>query len=145
MLLLLGTLIGPSVMWIALDGTESDPRSKQAEKDKNPIDQKSRSVLVNNPVNRPTLASIRPAVGATAETLPDAPVPHAAVPDQRTVADAQRRALIAYPALDVANSPLRLEYLARRKRYLVENKKFFNDADWPMKLAEECQQAIEGK
>ena len=37
MLLLLGTLIGPSVMWIALDGMESDPRSKQAEKDKWPL------------------------------------------------------------------------------------------------------------
>ena len=143
--LLLCVLIGLSVMWMGLRDTRMDLPAKDAEKAQRAAGEKSRDAGAGDAARPPSPASTRPAVGAVAETLPAAPIPRAAVPDQRTVADAIRRARIAYPALGEGNSPLNREYLARLKRYHIENKEFFSDAEWPMKLAEECQQAIGGK
>ena len=60
-------------------------------------------------------------------------------------AEAQMRAITAYPALGVADSPLNREFLVRAKRYQVGKPELFNDPEWPTKLAEECQRAIDGK
>ena len=135
-LLLLCTLTGPPVMWMGFHDTQLNPRGVQTEKDNRAPEQESRSVVVNNPAHRPIVTSIR---------SPVEPIPRSALPDQQKVADSQGRALTAYPALHVGNSPLNREYLARLRRYRVENKEFFSDAEWPMKLAEECQKAVDGK
>ena len=82
------------------------------------------------------------AIPAPATTQPN---PAKATPDAKVIAEAQRRAVIAYPALGVANSPLNLEFLARLKRYQVEKPEMFSDPEWPTKLAEECQRAISSK
>ena len=144
-LLLVGTLVAPWVMWIGLGGTDFNPRVQPSGNDRQGSDEKPRSGVANNPPRRPMVTSIRPAVGTKEATLAIDPIPRSAVPDQRAVNDAQRRAFIAYPSLNVTDSPLRREYLDRLKRYRIENKEFFSDAGWPLKLAEECQHSIGGK
>lgn len=54
----------------------------------------------------------------------------------------KRRAVALHPALAVANSPLNREFFARYWRYQANNKNYFNDPQWPVRLAEESQMAI---
>ena len=72
---------------------------------------------------------VRPAAEATAETS----------------RAAQRKAIELYPDLGVADSPLNKEFVARVKIYRIEKKEFFSEADWPVRLAKECSEALAAK
>ena len=53
-------------------------------------------------------------------------------------AAAQQEAVRRYPELGVAGSKLNTEFVARYKRYRQERPEYFNDASWPLRLADEC-------
>jgi hypothetical protein len=84
----------------------------------------------------------------TATPAPAAPAPPVAVSSQATpetltdVQDAKRQAVLRYPDLAVAGSPLNKEFVARYKRYQQERPDYFRDPSWPLRLAEESAQAI---
>jgi hypothetical protein len=48
----------------------------------------------------------------------------------------------AFPELAVANSPLNREFVRRYNLYRKENREYFEDPDWPTKLARESAAAI---
>lgn len=67
-------------------------------------------------------------------TVPQQPLSKAPV-----ASDAARaRALVYYPAVGKAGSPLNVEFLRRYNLYQKEKPDFFSDPDWPLKLAAEC-------
>ncbi len=51
---------------------------------------------------------------------------------------AEKRALLAYPELGIANSKLNKEFLARAARYRRDKPGFFSAEEWPTILALEC-------
>jgi hypothetical protein len=69
--------------------------------------------------------------------------PQAAAPDpvpakaRMTVQEATKRALEAWPELGVANSPLNLRYVDRVKAYRESKPAYFENPEWPWKLAQE--------
>ena len=58
---------------------------------------------------------------------------------------AQHKAVELYPEVGVAGSPLNKEFLGRMTRYQKENKGFFTEPDWPVRLAKECSEALAAK
>lgn len=102
-----------------------------------PADSKP-STLPPSAENRPTI----PVPNALAKP-PLTPTPSSANPV--VVAETKRRAVQRYPALGVANSPLNTAFVARYKQYQIERLEFFNDPEWPMKLAIECADALQVK
>jgi hypothetical protein len=77
---------------------------------------------------------------AISTPAPDTPVATAA-PSPAT-GTPQQRALQAYPELGVANSPLNREFLRRHTQYKSENPHYFDDPEWPAKLAKESSDAL---
>jgi hypothetical protein len=71
---------------------------------------------------------------------PDTPVATATPPP--ATGTPQQRALQAYPDLGVANSPLNREFLRRHTQYKNENPHYFDDPEWPTKLAKESSDAL---
>jgi len=57
--------------------------------------------------------------------------------------EATRQALKSYPELAIKDSALNREFIARYNRYQATNKGYFNDPNWPTKLAAESQAALE--
>jgi uncharacterized membrane protein YqaE (UPF0057 family) len=55
---------------------------------------------------------------------------------------AKRRAVTAYPQLGVANSPLNREFVRRYQEYQQTRPDYFDDPEWPTKLANESFDAI---
>ena len=55
---------------------------------------------------------------------------------------ARDRAMLAFPQLAVLNSPLNREFVRRYNLYLKEHREYFQDPDWPTKLARESAAAI---
>ena len=55
---------------------------------------------------------------------------------------ARDRAVRAFPDLVVADSPLNREFVRRYHLYLKEHREYFEDPDWPTKLARESAAAI---
>lgn len=55
------------------------------------------------------------------------------------VGKSKSRALILYPEISDANSPLRRRFDALLQRYRSENPAFFDDPEWPLKLVREIQ------
>ena len=58
---------------------------------------------------------------------------------------AQQKAIELYPDVGVADSPLNKEFVERVKRYQTENKEFFAEPDWPVRLAKECSEELVAK
>jgi hypothetical protein len=56
---------------------------------------------------------------------------------------ATQQALKAYPELAIKDSALNREFVTRYNRYQATNKDYFNDPDWPTKLAAESQAALQ--
>jgi MFS family permease len=56
----------------------------------------------------------------------------------QTVEDAQREAVRRFPQLGVAGSAFNREFLARAARYRTEKPAYFQDVQWPLHLAQEC-------
>ena len=52
------------------------------------------------------------------------------------------RAMLAFPQLAVLNSPLNREFVRRYHLYLKDRREYFEDPDWPTKLARESAAAI---
>jgi len=59
-----------------------------------------------------------------------------------SVALAKDRAVRAFPQLAVANSPLNREFVRRYNLYQKEHREYFQDPDWPTKLAQESAAVI---
>jgi len=55
---------------------------------------------------------------------------------------ASDRAVLAFPQVAVANSPLNREFVRRYNLYQKEHREYFQDPDWPTKLARESAAAI---
>lgn len=55
---------------------------------------------------------------------------------------ARDRAMLAFPQLAVLNSPLNREFVRRYNLYQKEHREYFEDPDWPTKLARESAAAI---
>jgi hypothetical protein len=70
------------------------------------------------------------------------PAPEAAPTTPASNTTPQQRAMDAFPALAVKNSPLNLEFVARYRRYKTENPTYFDDPEWPLKLAKESSEAL---
>ena len=58
---------------------------------------------------------------------------------------AQQKAIELFPALKIPESALNQDFVARVKRYQLENKAYFLEPDWPIRLAQECDNAIRAK
>jgi hypothetical protein len=61
---------------------------------------------------------------------------------RKNPAQAQQKAIELYPEVAVAGSPLNKEFVARMKRYQAEKKEFFDEPDWPIRLAKECSEDL---
>jgi len=68
--------------------------------------------------------------------------PSPVAPTARNAEEAKQLAVKYHPELGVSGSPLNTEFLARHKRYQVENPAFFSNPSWPIVLAEECIQSL---
>ena len=55
---------------------------------------------------------------------------------------AQKRATAIYPDLAVRNSPLNQEFVRRYRQYQTTNRHYFEDPEWPTKLAKESKEAV---
>ena len=55
---------------------------------------------------------------------------------------ARERAVLAFPQVAVLNSPLNREFVRRYNLYQKEHREYFEDPDWPTKLARESAAAI---
>jgi hypothetical protein len=60
-----------------------------------------------------------------------------------TVAEWKEKAIEQYPQLAISGSPLNLAFVAKFKAY--QGTRYFVSPDWPMRLAKECAEAVEGK
>ncbi len=58
---------------------------------------------------------------------------------------AQQKAIELFPALKIPESALNQDFVARVKRYQLENKAYFLEPDWPIRLAEECDNDLRAK
>ena len=79
---------------------------------------------------------------------PAPPISKASPPPLRTskaTEEAKQLAVKYHPELGVVGSPLNAEFVARHKRYQVENPAFFSNPSWPIVLAEECIQSLRVK
>lgn len=65
-----------------------------------------------------------------------------ATPAPMDVAGARQRAVTLYPQLGVANSRLNLEFRRRYESYQKTAPTYFDDPDWPSKLAKESKDAL---
>jgi len=59
-----------------------------------------------------------------------------------TVDDWKKKAIEQYPDLAVAGSPLNVAFVAKYKAYKGTN--YFDSPDWPMRLAKECADSLQG-
>ena len=59
--------------------------------------------------------------------------------------EAQQRAIAKHPSLGVADSPLNQEFVARVKWYRTAVPNFFNNPDWAIDLAEQCEKYLREK
>ncbi len=125
------------VLWIAFFALCVFFYSRFSQTSVPPADSKP-STVPPSAENRPTVA----APNALAKS-PITPAPSSA--DPVAVAEAKRQAVQRYPALGVATSPLNTAFVGHYKRYQVERPEFFNDPEWPMKLAIECADALQVK
>lgn len=82
----------------------------------------------------------RPKPVETAHDLPP-PAVHA-TPAPAEIAAAKQRAVSLFPQLSVPNSPLNREFVRRYNDYQVKAKSYFDDPEWPSKLAKECDEAL---
>lgn len=74
------------------------------------------------------------------------PPASAQISPQRSVANAaQQRAMQLYPELGIANSPLNREFIRRYRKYQIEDKHYFDDPDWPTRLAKESKAGLTRK
>lgn len=55
---------------------------------------------------------------------------------------AQKKAILLYPEVGVAGSRLNSEFVSRMKRYRAQKTEFFGEADWPIRLAKECDEDL---
>jgi len=60
-----------------------------------------------------------------------------------TVEEWKRKAIAEYPQLAVSGSPFNLAFVARYKMY--RGTSYFESSDWPMRLAKECAESVQGK
>jgi len=61
-----------------------------------------------------------------------------------TVEEMEQEAVRRYPDLGVAGTRMNSEFVARYKQYKKENSGYFDDPNWPLTLAKETADAIEG-
>jgi hypothetical protein len=84
---------------------------------------------------------------AEAAQAHDSP-PHAApaatpVPVKLPASDeALHRAVVAFPELGVSGSPLNRKFWRQFEAYQHTEAEYFDDPEWPSKLAAECQRAL---
>ncbi|MEA3213819.1 MAG: hypothetical protein QOE70_6876 [Chthoniobacter sp.] len=92
-------------------------------------------VIAQTPAPAPTppVAIIATPVAAT-----PAPAPAAAPPTySEAVLNAQRAAVARYPALGKAGTPFNTKFLAVHRQRRFENPTYFDDPEWPLRLADE--------
>ena len=70
------------------------------------------------------------------------PTPSTALPQPNGANVAQQRAIQLYPELGIMNSPLNQEFVRRYRKYQLENKRYFDDPEWPTALAKESKDAL---
>jgi hypothetical protein len=58
---------------------------------------------------------------------------------------AQAEAVRLYPDLGTIGTPLNQEFTSRYKKYRVTNPAFFDQPDWPIRLAKECAESLPAK
>ena len=63
-------------------------------------------------------------------------------PAPAVIAAAQQRATRLFPQLGITNSALNREFLRRYRKYQSESPDYFNDPEWPTKLARESNDAL---
>ena len=55
---------------------------------------------------------------------------------------AQKSAILLYPDLGAAGTPLNKEFARRYNLYKASNPHFFDEPDWPIRLAKECAESV---
>jgi hypothetical protein len=94
-----------------------------------------------------TTSTTAPAIDASkAGAVPTPSVPRPLLVTPSPAVDpqaAQRRAVALYPSLGVANTPLNREFIRHYIEYQRTRKEYFDDPEWPTKMAGESQAAIE--
>jgi hypothetical protein len=84
-----------------------------------------------------------PITGTPGPAIP-APQPISLPPsNKQSSVTAQQRAIALYPELGVANSRFNREFLVRYRKYQQDNRHYFDDPEWPSKLAKETKDGIE--
>jgi len=68
---------------------------------------------------------------------------NASIPIAPSAESPQQRAIRLYPALADAHSRLNLEFVRRYQEYKKEKPAYFNDPEWPTKLATESDLALQ--
>jgi hypothetical protein len=80
---------------------------------------------------------------------PQLPVPPSSPatpkPSPANVEASKQRALAVYPQLAKSGSPLNREFVRRYQQYQHTRPDYFNDLEWPMKLAKESFDAISAR
>lgn len=90
--------------------------------------------------SKPALTLPAPAIPPPATPAPITPI--ASTLTFSTPAEAQVEAVRRFPDLGVSGTKLHSEFLTRYRRYQSEKPGYFQDAAWPVTLAEESMQAI---
>ena len=94
-----------------------------------------------SPDPAPTLALVRPVSGSTPALPPVVPVEKQSSdtprPEPRTEADFQAEAVRRYPDLAVAGSKMNVAFVERVGFYRKYRPEFFQNTDWPIKVAKE--------
>ena len=65
-----------------------------------------------------------------------------ATPAPADIAAAKQRAIALFSQLGIPNSPLNREFLRRYNDYQTKAKSYFDDPEWPSKLAKESDEAL---
>jgi hypothetical protein len=79
----------------------------------------------------------------TALAMPHIQTPRPSAQEMPKATTAEQRAIQLYPNLAIANSELNQEFVRRYRRYKMQNPSYFNDPEWPTKLATESQATLQ--
>ena len=100
------------------------------------------------PISSPTPISTQSSYASVPPLASTAPAPSVAANSTAEAAPrsddaaAQRRAIARFPSLGTANSPLNAEFVRRYRLYQRNSPYYFQNPEWPTRLAEESAKAL---